>query len=216
MSEKIFVDLHVHSINSKGIDTPKRLLYHANQLGIKIGLCDGIKYADIDVFSGIEIHAEDKRDLKVKLREARNNFDYIIANVHGTELRRIAVENCADILSHGEIDTYIARKARENNVAIEINLSKLINAEPQRRILVLRHIKTVLMLSNKYKFDIIVTSGAHNRYDLRAFREVYELLRTIGFSEEKALNALYTVPLKIIDRNRKYIHIFRGVRIVRQ
>ncbi len=215
MNKKTFIDLHVHSINSKGVDTPTRLLYHADQLGIKIGLCDGIKY-DIGVFSGIEIFAKDKKELKIKLKEARNKFDYIIANVDGIELRRAAVENCADILAHGEVDTYIARKAREKNVALEINLSKLINADPQKRISILRHIKTVLMLSNKYKFDLIVTSGAHNRYDLRAFREVYELLKAIGFSEEKALHAMYSVPLKIVERNRKYIHIYRGVRILRQ
>ena len=215
MKKKTFIDLHVHSINSKGVDSPKRLLYHANLLGIKIGICDGIKY-NMDVFSGIEIHAKDKKELKAKLKEARNNFDFIIANVDGIDLRRKAVESCTDILAYGEIDTYIARKARKNDVAIEINLSKLINAEPHKKISVLRNIKTVLMLSEKYKFDIIVTSGAHNRYDLRAFREAYELLRAIGFSEEKALDALYKVPLKIVEKNRKYVHIYKGVRVLRQ
>jgi RNase P/RNase MRP subunit p30 len=56
------------------------------------------------------------------------------------------------------------------------------------------------MLSRKYGFDIIVTSGARSRLELRSSDGVSQLLKLLGFDESEAGAAMMTVPKAILEK----------------
>lgn len=192
-----FIDLHVHSSHSSGAASPEDMLKHASRIGIDIGLCDGKRY---DCASGIEISDLTSKNL-------RQGLDYVV--VHGSEYRvnRLAVSNRrVDILAHPDfnrkdsgVDSIIAKKARENGVAIEVNLGRIINTHRTARVHTIRNVQRNLLLSRKYKFKLIVTSGAESLLGLRGATGVFELLITLGFTDNEAVDAMETTPRGILE-----------------
>lgn len=205
-----FVDLHAHSILSCGVDTRERMLFHAKILGLELGLCDGKRG---EYPSGIEIEATAKNEFKNRIANSKI-FDYVIVHGGNEHINRLAVSDMrVDILAHPEmgrkdsgVDSFVARQAKKNDVSIEVNLRNLVFAKRNHRINALKNIKRQLMLSRKYGFDIIVTSGARSRLELRSSDGVFSLLKLIGFSESEAEAAMVTVPRGIIEKE-----IFEGV-----
>ncbi|MBI5253980.1 MAG: hypothetical protein HY930_06275 [Euryarchaeota archaeon] len=136
---------------------------------------------------------------------------YVIVHGGDYDINRLAVSSSrVDILAHPDlgrkdsgIDAVLARKAAENNVAIEVNLGSIIRSRGVSRVNALKNIRRNLMLSRKYKFELVAASGAKSRLELRDANGVFELLRVIGFSEEEALSAVHGVAYKILNRRRE-------------
>lgn len=195
-----FIDLHVHSNLSTGLDPPEKMLEHAKALKVELGLCDGVRGS---YPSGVEIHPSGKRDLNVKLRE---KLDYAVVYGGDYKMNRLAVMNpWVDILAHPDldrrdpgIDTVIARAAGENRVAIEVNLGRIINSWGARRAYILKNLRRTLMLARKYGSPLIASSSAESWLELRGGDGVYHLLRLLGFEEEEAGEAMVTVPEQIL------------------
>jgi ribonuclease P/MRP protein subunit RPP1 len=203
-----FIDLHAHSILSCGVDTQARMLFNAKKLGVELGLCDGVKS---ECNSGIEIRAKNKSELKSSLSNPRN-FDYVVINGGDEHINRLATsDNRVDILAHPDagrkdpgVDSFVAKQAHKNGVAIEFNLRNLILTTGSRRVNALKNVARTLKLSRKYGFDIIVTSGAKSRFELRSGDGVFQLLKLLGFEKSEAEAAMVSVPQKILDNK------FRG------
>ncbi|MFH1774805.1 MAG: RNase P subunit p30 family protein [Methanobacteriota archaeon] len=199
-----FIDLHVHSNLSSGRDSPAEMLEHAKKLGIEIGLCDGKRG---EYISGVEIRAG-LEDFKNSLSKAL--LDYTIVHGGDYDINRLAASSSrVDILAHPDLgrkdsglDAVLARKAAENSVAIEVNLGSIIKSGGSSRAHALKNIRRNLMLSRKYKFDLVAASGAKSRLELRSADGVSELLKLIGFTEEEALSAMGKIPEKILNRRR--------------
>lgn len=200
-----FIDLHVHSNLSSGRDSPAEMLEHAKKLGIEIGLCDGKRG---EYISGVEIRAG-LEDFKNSLSKAL--LDYTIVHGGDYDINRLAASSSrVDILAHPDLgrkdsglDAVLARKAAENSVAIEVNLGSIIKSGGSSRAHALKNIRRNLMLSRKYKFDLVAASGAKSRLELRSADGVSELLKLIGFTEEEALSAMGKIPEKILNRRRE-------------
>lgn len=203
-----FIDLHVHSNFSSGKNTPAEILEHAKKLGIEIGLCDGKRGEHI---SGSEIHAGSKGDFQKALSKAANETDYVIVHGGDYDINRLAVsDKKVDVLAHPElgrkdsgIDAVLARKAAENKVAVEVNLGSIIRSRGGSRVHALKNIRRNLMLSRKYKFDLIAASGAKSKLELRDASGVFELLKLIGFTEEEAVGAIEENPEKVLNRRKE-------------
>lgn len=210
-----FVDLDVRSIFSTGVDTPMRLEHHASELAIDIGLCDSKKPEQEIVSSrirgvGCELTAKTKREFGEKLRAMHDKWDYLVVPGGGDIINRLAVgDDRVDMLLHPDlgrkdsgVDSFIAREACENEVAIGVNLGGLIAARGSYRINLCRNIQRNLELSRKYGFDLIATTGARSRYDLRSGESVYGLLLWLGFGEEEAARAMYDVPMSVLEGSK--------------
>ncbi len=210
-----FVDLDVHSVFSTGVDTPVRLAHHARELGIEIGLCDSARLEEGVVTAGIrglgfEAAAKTKREFRDMLRALRNEWDYVVVSGGSDVSNRLAVgDDRVDVLLHPDLgrkdsglDSFIAREARENSVAIGVNLGGLIGARGGYRINLCRNIQRNLELSRKYGFDLIACTGARSRYELRSGECVYELLLRLGFTSEEATRAMIEVPTAILEGSR--------------
>lgn len=197
-----FIDLHAHSILSGGVDTQKRMLFHARKLGVELGFCDGKQQEGL---SGIEIVASIKKDLKSGLSKS-SGFDYVVVHGGNEHINRLAVsDKRVDILAHPEmgrkdsgVDSFIARQAKKNNVAIEVNLRNLIFAGGKHRVNALKNVGRNLTLSRKYGFDFVVASGARSRLELRSGDGVSQLLKLLGFDKAETEAAMLTVPKGII------------------
>ena len=198
-----FIDLHAHSILSCGVDTRDRMLFHAQKLGIELGLCDGIRENGL---TGVEIGGNNKNEFKNSLAKS-NDFDYVVVCGGDEHINRLAVsDERVDILAHPErgrkdsgIDSFVAKQAKENNVAIELNLRKLMLVKGNMRINTLKNVERNLMLSRKYGFDIVVTSGAKSRLELRSADGVLQMLLLLGFEKAEAEAAMVGVPKGLID-----------------
>lgn len=218
-----FIDLHVHTIHSHGVDTASRMLQEAKKLGTEIGFCDGIK--SNAVLSGIGIRPRNKNEFKRLVKKYRDTFDYIIVHGGSVGINRLAVKDeRVDILAHASINyrdsginPALAKEAEKNGVAIEINLREIINAKRMERVNAIRRVKMNLKLKRKYNFDLIVASGAKSRYELRGPRQVYELLKLLGLDQEEIDDATYHVATRILENNKdrkdKNI-IMNGIRVV--
>ncbi len=196
----MFIDLRVHSINSKGVDSPSRLKKEARDLGIEVALCDGIKYDDF--ISGIELTARNKREL---IREIISSKKFDIIVVHGgrAEINRSAVSDSrVDVLAHpwlgrrdSGVDAVVAREAADNGVAIELCISYLLIQH--QRLKIFSSLRRIKKLKDKYNFEILVTSGAKCKYDLRNKYEIASILYLLGLEEEDIKESI-NLPEKLI------------------
>lgn len=198
-----FIDLHTHSILSCGVDTQNRMLFHAKKLGVELGLCDNEKG---DHLSGFEIDASNKNELKNSLGQSQE-FDYVVISGGDEHINRLAVsDRRVDILAHPErgrkdsgVDTFVAKQAQKNNVAIEVNLRNLILGGGNHRVNTLKNVERALMLSRKYGFNLVVTTGAKSRLELRSADAVSQILYLLGFEKREVEAAMVSVPKVILE-----------------
>lgn len=204
-----FLDLHTHSILSFGVDTQERMLYHAKNLGVEIGLCDGnSECRKRENPCGIEIFAKNKNELKSGLTKS-NGYDYVVVHGGDEHVNRLAAsDKRVDILAHpgkgrkdSGVDPFVARQAEKNNVSIEVSISTLTSSIGGSRINAIKNVKRYLMLSRKYGFDIVVTTGAKSRFDLRSGVGASQMLRLLGFDASEVESSMEAVPRGIIEKN---------------
>jgi ribonuclease P/MRP protein subunit RPP1 len=177
--------------------------FHAKILGIELGFCDNKKGEHL---SGYEIEARNKSEFKNSFSRTQN-FDYVVVCGGDEHINRVAVsDGRVDILAHPErgrkdsgIDSFVAKQAAINGVAIEMNLQSLLLGGGNGRINALKNVERTLMLSRKYGFDIIVTSGAMSRLELRSSDAVSNILKLLGFSESESEAAMVNVPKGILE-----------------
>ncbi len=197
-------DRNHHSSEFNNHHPPEGYKNHPPEPGIGVGP------PEIQILNGVEIHPKNSQDLKRKLQKFRKKADVLM--VHGGDLKinRAACEDPrVDILCHpyrarrdSGVNHVLAKKAAENRVAVEFNLKYLFKTRFSHRYRVLSQFRDILKLQRKFKFPLIITSGAHSIYDLRSPFDVMALTRCFGMNKEEAYTALYETPRQIIEKNR--------------
>ena len=175
------------------------------------------------IFSGVEIYARNKEDLRKNIQKFREKEDVLIVNGGNLKVNRAACEDPRiDILAHpfkkrrdSGINHILAKKAAENEVAIELSINPIIKTKFSLRAKFISHFRQIIKMHRKFGFPIIITSNAYSLYDLRTPNDIIALFQCFGMSEEEAGNSLSKIPLKIIEKNkiRKDI-IVKGARII--
>ena len=124
-------------------------------------------------------------------------------------VNRAALENPrVDILNHPAFDKssglnqVLAKAAAENGVAIGLTLRPLLHSRGSRRIRLLSDLRANLDLARKYDVSLVLSSDAMSCFDLRSPMETLALAEVCGLEEDEALEAISTVPEKILSRNR--------------
>jgi RNase P/RNase MRP subunit p30 len=203
-----FLDLHTHSLHSTGTDTPERMLHQARELGIGIGLCDGISHGGDRFISGTELAPGGPRELKKAL--LGKHAGYILVRAGGEALNRAAVgdRRVAALVGLGEdrrdmtISPVVAKKAAETGVSVEVNLGALISTRGLQRVQVVRGIKQTLVLKRKFGFSIIASTGADSHMGLRGADLAGAILLSLGFTDQEVEEALSTNPWAIVKGER--------------
>ena len=113
------------------------------------------------------------------------------------EINRAACETPeVDVLAHPELgennglDHVMARKAKENGVAIEFNFRQLlVNYKKSRSECFSRMLENAKLVK-KYRTPFVLTSGALSPWDLRGPPELASFGRLLGFSDPEIRKAL--------------------------
>jgi len=236
-----FYDLHVQSNLSSGENTIEEIVRFAEKLGyFGIAICDtyqskekldelieAIKNVEteIEVYPGVYIQAKDVIELKDIINKTREKVLVILVAGGSYEINRAACEDSrVDILAHPErgridngLDQVCLEAAAQNDVAIQINFREILYSFRKPRSYVLNHIAKNIRLADHYRTPVIVCSGAQNVWDMRAPRELVSIANVLGLDLGKAFLSATTVPLQIINNNKKTLEgekVTEGVEIV--
>ena len=165
---KMFFDFHVHDVQLA--DEAKRLGYNGiafiqSSKNYNKSNNNSIK-DDFKIFSGVEIYAKNPEDLKKKVQRLREINDVIIVNGGNLKINRAACEDPrVDILAHpyksrrdSGINHILAKKASENEVAIELSINSILKTHLLIRAKILSQFRQILKLQRKFGFPLIITS----------------------------------------------------------
>jgi ribonuclease P/MRP protein subunit RPP1 len=181
------------------------------------------KNCTIQLKKCLEVTCKNPEEMKKKVQKSRKKADIVMVRGGDLKINRAACEyRGVDILSQpyrGRRDTGInhvlARKAAENDVAVEINLSTFLKTNLRYRYRVISQFRHIVGLSRKYNFPIILTSNARTKYDLRNPQDIFALSRCFGMTMDESFNAISTAPEHIIERNdNRNSYVMDGVRII--
>ncbi|MGB9978286.1 ribonuclease P protein component 3 [Methanobacterium sp.] len=209
----MFFDFHVHNIQLA--DEAKRLGYNGIafiQSSRNYNKSDNITHAkdNFNIWSGVEIYAKNPDDLRKKVQKFREHDDIIIVNGGDIKVNRAACEDPrVDILAHpyknrrdSGINHILAKKASENNVAIELSINSIIKARLSLRAKILSHFRQILKLQRKFKFPLIITSNAYSIYDLRTPEDIIAFAGCLEMTHDEIISSLSKNPRDIIERSR--------------
>jgi ribonuclease P/MRP protein subunit RPP1 len=226
----MFFDFHVHG-NSELAFEAHRLGYNGiaiiqSSKNYNQGKSEEIKEIkdDFKIWSGVEIYAKNPEDLKKKVQKYREKEDVIIVNGGNLKINRAACEDPRiDILAHpykkrrdSGINHILAKKASENEVAIELSLQSLIKTRFSLRAKLLSQFRQIIKMHRKFGFPTLISSNAYSTYDLRSPKDIITLACCFGMTNEEAEDSLWKNPINILERNkiRKDI-VVKGARIIK-
>ncbi len=158
-------------------------------------------------FTTVFLEADDWGELKRKIGDKREDADVLVFKGGDEELNRKAVSDTrVDILLHPEhgrkdsgIDHVVAEEAAENKVAIGFDLQQLVTGSKQKSH-ILKHWRRNLKLCEKYGTPYVITTGASDRYELRAPRDLKSIIDSLGHKGSKAVSKH---PKNILERAKK-------------
>ena len=234
-----FYDLRVHSTMSVGESTPSELVEFIDRLGIS-GICladfaqktindfaklkDKLRTYNADVFSRVDFSTKSTVTLKRALGHIRGGVDVVgVEYLNRNVLSFAARDSRVDIVIINPENAKMFRRtaaklAAKNNTAVEISLRWIISTHGFSRINILGKFRKVVEEAVSANAPLLLSSGAINKYQLRAPRELIAIARLLDIDETKAKEALSDVPKQIINRNiekRDPNYIMKGVKIVK-
>ncbi len=187
---KRFLDLHVYSTDSFGLNTRTEMEEFAKDLGVDIRFCDGDSKDD-----GRVVSFKSASDLKKDLSKAA----YYILEPYSKELGLTAARIKKSIINT-ELNPSIARLMNRNKCFFEFSLYPIVHSRGLERVRLLRSFKNCVKFARKYGVEIVATSGSRSIYDLRSPTQLTEILDIFGFKEDEVKKALFEAPEKIISR----------------
>ncbi|WP_413861997.1 ribonuclease P protein component 3 [Methanobrevibacter sp. UBA417] len=196
---------------------------YTNALNNENILRDEEKKLGINFDYGLEINTNNPEELRKLTRKNRSKIKYISCLGGNLKINRAALENRQiDTLSRpyyhrrdSGMNHVLAKLARDNNVCVELSLKDILTNHLSYRAKVISYFKEILLFQRKYKFPLILTSGATNFYDTKSVKDFLSIFNSIGFTNEEINNAISTVPSNIIDfNNNRENMVIEGVCIV--
>ncbi len=218
-----FFDMHIHSAFSEGQSTIEQCTVRAKELGYS-GVCFSEFYegrahleklkaeiaraqqkTGIEIFLGFE--ARNIKELR-RLVRMRRMFDILLVRGGDLRLNRAAVETKeVDILTHPEHGRYdsginhvMAKLAKRNDVAIEINFNEILTSTKKTRSRVLANMRDNIALARHYGMPIIICSGAKTHWEMRDPLSIASMAELLGMTLKDAKDAVSKTPGLIIKK----------------
>lgn len=170
----------------------------------------------------LSIKSNNPSEIRKIIRKYRNKSSCISVLGGNLKVNRTTLENVqVDVLSKPYFKRYdsglnhiLAREARDNNVAIELVFSDVLNTYLSYRSKILANFRDIYKLHRKYEFPLILSSGAESIFDIRTVKDFQAVFTQSGLTEIEVENSFKTAS-NILDFNsdRKNM-ILSGVRVV--
>jgi ribonuclease P/MRP protein subunit RPP1 len=215
-----FYECNLHAIPD-GSDSASRLALAAKRLGYSgiiitnhttTGRAFGFDAArlvgGIEVVMGSEIVATNQRALHAKAASLRERSDFLAVHGGDEKINRAACEDPnVDLLAHAHdgrsgIGVAAAKAARDNQVAIGLDLGPMIRLRGASRVRWMETVRRDLDLIRKFDLNLMISTGAKSHLDLRSPRDLVALASLLGLERERAVEAL-ALPKSILDLNRR-------------
>lgn len=218
-----FYDLHVNEGKSEGVSSISQFAERAVLLGYS-GICVSKRFegrAQLEKMKAdahkagekfglivlVGMSADSTKELK-HLLDIRETFDVLIVEGGDLRLNRAAVETKeVDILAHPEKGRYdsgmnhvMAKLAKNNKVAIELNMNEIIDNNKKSRSRVIAHMIDNVKLAKKYKMPILICSGARSYWDMKDPLVLSSMAEQLGMNMKEAKNAISKSPESIMKR----------------
>ncbi len=224
----MFYDFHVHGDSRCAFELHRLgydgLAFIQSSNNYNKELNNDIHDIDFQIFSGVEIYAKNGEDLRRKVNKFRDKEDIIIVNGGNLKINRAACEDPrVDILAHpyknrrdSGINHILAKKAAENEVAIELSINSIIKTRFSLRAKLLSQFRQIIKMHRKFNFPTIISSNAYSTYDLRTPEDIIALGCCFGMTKKEAEDSLSKYPINIIERSkiRKKI-VVKGAKIIK-
>ncbi len=225
-------DLHVYTGRNIGENSLDEMIAFAKKLGLGgLGIVRfhteekaAFPSADIDLVDVILIKADGGIDEIA--RRMRNKAEIVAVYGGSYDVNRQACESkYVDILYHPELnrldsglDHICARAAQENRTAIEINFREILESYKRGRARVLNFMKRNIMLCKKYGTDVITTSSAMSKWNMRSGRELSSAAYLLGLDLGNAIDTTTRIPEELVRMNREKLsgRMWEGVHIEEQ
>jgi ribonuclease P/MRP protein subunit RPP1 len=110
----------------------------------------------------------------------------------------------------------LAKLATKNGVAIEINFREILISSKRTRAQVMKNFKDIIKLHKKFKFPLVVCSGAISHFEICDPFVLSSLLNLLGLGLKEAKDSVSKIPSKIINTAlEKKKSVLPGVRMVK-
>ncbi|HJJ56523.1 MAG TPA: hypothetical protein O0X14_03395 [Methanocorpusculum sp.] len=119
----------------------------------------------------------------VMVKAGDNSFNRMV-----TTIKRINFLTGITELPKGGFDHIVARMAADTNTGIVFDLSQIIN--PQFRRNALLKYAEILNLHRKYKFPVVISSGANNIFGIKNYIEIVALCSLFGMNRQEVHTSL--------------------------
>jgi len=142
---------------------------------------------------GTEVRTEKAPQLRKEIKKVRRSAEVIIVRGGTEELNRQALETPeADILINHSlgrmpgINHVLARLAKKNNVAIALDLNRVMMSNRLGRAKEFSMLADTAKLIRRFSSPFVLTCGAFSPWDLRSRSELTAFAKQLGFSEAQA------------------------------
>jgi ribonuclease P/MRP protein subunit RPP1 len=215
-----YYECNLHALPD-GSDSPSRMALAAKKLGYSgiiisnhssAGEASGIDAAGlvrgIEVAIGVEIVAADQRALHARAASLRDRADFLAVHGGDERINRAACEDPnVDMLAHPHggrtgIGVAAAKAAKDNQVAICLDLGSMINLRGGSRVRWMEMVRRDLDLIDKFDLRLMISTSPRSHLDLRSPRDLVALASLLGVERELALEAL-AFPGSILELNRR-------------
>ena len=210
-------DLHVYTNRSNGENSVDEMIAFAKKLGLGgLGIARfhtqerlDFPKTDIDLVDVVLIKAGN--DIDDIAREVRDKAEVIAVYGGNYDVNRQACESkYVDVLFHPELnrldnglDHICVRAAQENKTAIEINFREILESYEKGRARILGFMKRNIMLCKKYGANVITTSSALSKWNMRSARELASIAYLLGMDLGHAIGTTSTIPEELVRNNRE-------------
>jgi RNase P/RNase MRP subunit p30 len=181
--------------------------------------------ANIEFVSRTNLYTSNCRELLRELRRYRRKFEIIAVRCNTKEVaRQAAKDRRVDLLQFSVtnlreryFDEQEAELASQSFSAFEIELAPLLKLTSFSRIRLLSRLRKEIVIAQKTKVPIILSSGATNEILLRRPYDYAVLTTLFDLPFSYALKGISEIPLAIIKRNKQKLspnYVAPGIRVV--
>ncbi len=220
-----YYDLRCHDRETIGESSAEDIIKTAQRLGLAgIGIIrtftinDDIKNIkwpegnkEVEIIKTIFAQPKNAEELHKIINQIRDHVEILMVDGGNLSVNRAACESSAvDILCNPEkgrkdsgLDHIMVKFARDNNVAIEVNLHSIIESYKKHRVYALSSLTRNIFLVQKYGTPIITTSAATSKWHMRSGRQLASLTNLLGLELTDAVASVSRMPEEILEKNRK-------------
>jgi ribonuclease P/MRP protein subunit RPP1 len=186
-----------------GNSSARRMAIEAGELGfggIVIPGAEPGEYHGVRIIPAIIISETDIRKVAGQIRKCGNGGNLVLADAGDNGFNRaILTQKGVHVVRRihrtprNAFDHVCARLAGENGIAVDIDLSPLLQEKGVIRQKVLSRYNDLMRLHSRYSFPLTVSSNASSILELRSPDEIRLLCTLFGMDKEDTSRALQTV-----------------------